>query len=173
MPGQQNAAREEAQLTLKCNDGGIVRVDLPVAKRSILLNNLIDDLGVEAATTQPVPLPNMTKPVLEKVIEWCKHHCDDPLPTQDLKTEFRDMNAAIDEWDQKYMEIDQEMLFEILLAANYMDIKALLDLGCKTVANMIKGKTPEEIRRTFNITNDFASEEEDQIRRDNKWANDP
>jgi S-phase kinase-associated protein 1 len=57
---------------------------------------------------------------------------------------------------KKYMEVDQEMLFEILLAANYMDIKALLDLGCKTVANMIKGKTPEEIRRTFNITNDFT-----------------
>ncbi|KAH8742893.1 Skp1 family, dimerization domain-containing protein [Diaporthe sp. PMI_573] len=54
------------------------------------------------------------------------------------------------------MEVDQEMLFEILLAANYMDIKALLDLGCKTVANMIKGKTPEEIRRTFNITKDFT-----------------
>ena len=34
------------------------------------------------------------------------------------------------------------------------------DLGCKTVANMIKGKTPEEIRQTFNIVNDFTAEEE-------------
>jgi Skp1 family, dimerisation domain len=35
---------------------------------------------------------------------------------------------------------------------------------------MIKGKSPEEIRRTFNITNDFTPEEEDQIRRENEWA---
>jgi len=37
------------------------------------------------------------------------------------------------------MQVDQEMLFEIILASNYLDIKPLLDVGCKTVANMIKG----------------------------------
>lgn len=60
----------------------------------------------------------------------------------------------------------------LVQAANYMDIKPLLDVGCKTVANMIKGKSPEEIRKTFNITNDFTPEEEEQIRRENEWAED-
>lgn len=32
------------------------------------------------------------------------------------------------------------------------------DVGCKTVANMIKGKQPEEIRKMFNIVNDFTPE---------------
>jgi len=41
----------------------------------------------------------------------------------------------------------------------------LLDVTCKTVAGMIKGKTPEEIRRTFNIKNDFTSQE---VRRSKK-----
>jgi S-phase kinase-associated protein 1 len=55
-------------------------------------------------------------------------------------------------------------------AANYMEIKPLVDLTCATVASLIKGKTPEEIRKTFSITNDFTAEEEDQIREENKWC---
>ena len=39
-----------------------------------------------------------------------------------------------------------------------------MDVTCKTVANMIKGKTPEEIRKTFNIKNDFTPSEEEQVR---------
>ena len=41
--------------------------------------------------------------------------------------------------------------------------QGLLDVTCKTVANMIKGKTPEEIRKTFNIKNDFTPSEEEQV----------
>ena len=52
---------------------------------------------------------------------------------------------------------------DIFQAANYLDIKGLLDVTCKTVANMIKGKTPEEIRKTFNIKNDFTPAEEEQV----------
>lgn len=110
-----------------------------------------------------------------------------PPPSASDDDDNRRKTTDIDEWDQKFMQVDQEMLFEIILvrfvldslfdtytdcsqAANYLDIKALLDVGCKTVANMIKGKSPEEIRKTFNIQNDFTPEEEDQIRRENEWA---
>lgn len=35
---------------------------------------------------------------------------------------------------------------------------------------MIKGKTPEEIRKLFNIVNDFTPEEEAQIKKENvRW----
>lgn len=36
------------------------------------------------------------------------------------------------------VQVQQETLFELILAANYMDIKPLLDLTCATVASMIK-----------------------------------
>ncbi len=61
-------------------------------------------------------------------------------------------------------------LFDTILAANYLNNQPLMDLACQRVADMIKGKTPEEIRKTFNIKNDFTPEEEEEIRRENAWA---
>jgi len=161
----------DTKIFLTSSDGVDIPVERDVATRSILIKNLIEDLG-EAATAEPVPIPNVNEAVLKKVLEWCEHHKGDPPATNDDDADSRKKSTDIDEWDQKYMQVDQEMLFEIILAANYLDIKALLDVGCKTVANMIKGKSPEEIRKTFNIQNDFTPEEEEQIRRENEWAED-
>ncbi|TKC49272.1 hypothetical protein EI555_017152 [Monodon monoceros] len=72
--------------------------------------------------------------------------------------------------DQEFLQVDQGTLFELILAANYLDIKGLPDVTCKTVASMIKGETPEEIRKTFNIKNDFTEEEEAQVHRENQWC---
>lgn len=45
------------------------------------------------------------------------------------------------------------LFFHVVQAANYLDIKSLLDILCRTVAEMIKGKDPEEIRRRFHASN--------------------
>ncbi|KAL9007235.1 MAG: hypothetical protein Q9188_000038 [Gyalolechia gomerana] len=158
-------------ITLQSSDGTPITVARDISERSILIKNMIEDIGDEAIE-EAIPIPNVNEPVLRKVIEWCTHHRADPPAAADDDTDSRKKTTDIDEWDQKFMQVDQEMLFEIILAANYLDIKPLLDVGCKTVANMIKGKSPEEIRKTFNIQNDFTPEEEDQIRRENEWAED-
>ncbi|KAG5997738.1 E3 ubiquitin ligase complex SCF subunit scon-3 [Claviceps spartinae] len=158
---------------LASNDNAIIEVDRIVVERSMLIKNMLDDIGDEGISeTNPIPIPNVNEAVLRKVIEWCEHHRNDPPQAQDDESDGRRRTTDIEEWDQKFMQVDQEMLFEIILASNYLDIKPLLDVGCKTVANMIKGKSPEEIRKTFNITNDFTPEEEEQIRRENEWAED-
>ena len=50
------------------------------------------------------------------------------------------MHEVVQDWYANFVNVDQELLFELILAANYMDIKPLLDLTCATVASMIKGK---------------------------------
>ncbi|KAL8659087.1 MAG: hypothetical protein Q9221_006157 [Calogaya cf. arnoldii] len=159
------------QIKLQSSDNVEITLDRDVAERSILIKNMIEDLG-DGVMEDAIPIPNVNEPVLRKVIDWCIQHRSDPPASTDDDSDSRKKTTDIDEWDQKFMQVDQEMLFEIILAANYLDIKPLLDVGCKTVANMIKGKSPEEIRKTFNIQNDFTPEEEDQIRRENEWAED-
>jgi S-phase kinase-associated protein 1 len=57
----------------------------------------------------------VNEPVMKKVLEWCEHHKDDPPATQDDDSDSRKKSTDIDEWDQKFMQVDQEMLFEIIL----------------------------------------------------------
>ena len=156
------------QVKLQSQDGQVFSVDLKVAQMSQTVKNLLDDIGV---TEVAIPLPNVTGKILTKVIEYCKHHIENPTPVaegDDKADEKRTDNIL--PWDKEFCEVDQATLFELILAANYLDIKDLLDLTCKTVANMIKGKTPEEIRKTFNIKNDFTPEEEEQVRKENEWC---
>jgi len=67
------------------------------------------------------------------------------------------------------MEILAYQDFGFVQAANYLDIKNMLDLTCQSVANIMRGMTPEEIRKTFNIKNDFSGEEEEEVRHENQW----
>ncbi|KAF4413067.1 E3 ubiquitin ligase complex SCF subunit scon-3 [Colletotrichum fructicola Nara gc5] len=165
--------KKEQKIWVQSNDSITLPVDRVVAERSMLIKNMLEDVGDDAISQEnPIPIPNVNEAVLRKVIEWCEHHRNDPPVNADEENDARKKTTEIEEWDQKFMQVDQEMLFEIILASNYLDIKPLLDVGCKTVANMIKGKSPEEIRKTFNITNDFTPEEEEQIRRENEWAED-
>ncbi|GKV17815.1 hypothetical protein SLEP1_g28275 [Rubroshorea leprosula] len=67
-------------------------------------------------------------------------------------------------------KVDNATLFDLILSANYLNIKSLLDLTCETVADMVKGKTPEEIRKKFNIKDDFTPEGKEEVRREKQWA---
>ncbi len=109
--------------------------------------------------------------ILEKVIQWCQYHKDDPPPVEN------DCNGKgtddISSWDSEFLKVDQGTLVQLILAAKYLGIEGLLDATCQTVAIMMTGKTPEEIRHTFNLENDFTPEEEEKIRRENaSWCED-
>jgi S-phase kinase-associated protein 1 len=105
-----------------------------------------------------------------KVIEFCTHYLTEPMSEIEKPLKSEKMAEVVQKWYADFVDVEQVMLFELILAANYMDIKPLLDLTCATVASMIKGKTPDDIRATFNIKNDFTPEEEAQVREENKWC---
>ncbi|XP_045831732.1 SKP1-like protein 1A [Trifolium pratense] len=151
----------EKKIILKSSDGETFEVEQAIAMQSQTIKHMIDD---NCADETGIPIPNVTGKIMAKVIEYCKKHVEaassEEKPSEDDLTTF----------DKEFVKVDQPTLFDLILAANYLDIKGLLDLTCQTVADMIKGKTPEEIRKTFNIENDFSPEEEAEVRRQNDWA---
>ena len=95
---------------------------------------------------------------------------DHQPPEIDKPLSHSDMAQVVDQWHAEYIDIPQEELFELVMAANYLDIKPLLELSCAKVASQIKNKSIQEIRKYFSIENDFTPEEEAQIAEENRWA---
>merc|ERR1719242_1423604 len=158
-----------AKVKLESSDEQVFEVEREIAEQSVTVKHMLTDLGGDSDAAA-IPLPNVTGKILAKVIEYCRYHQEHPdPPTSEEKKDDKRTDDIIP-WDKEFCDVDQATLFELILAANYLDIKPLLDLTCKTVANMIEGKTPEEIRKTFNIKNDFTPEEEEQIRKENEWC---
>ncbi|XP_061339601.1 SKP1-like protein 11 [Gastrolobium bilobum] len=147
-------------LKLRSSEKDMFEVEEAVIVQSVTIKNLIDDEcggGV-------IPLENVNSLALAKVLEYCnKHHAEESHDDNNIE--------ALKKWDDEFVKVDQHTLFLVMMAANYLKIKSLLELTCQIVANLIKDKSPEEIRQYFNIKNDFSPEEEEEaIRNENRWA---
>ncbi|KAM0929194.1 hypothetical protein ACQ4PT_001774 [Festuca glaucescens] len=157
-------------ITLKSSDGEEFKVEEAAVMESQTIRHMIED----ECADNGIPLPNVNSRILSKVIEYCNKHVQAAKPVADGAADNASALSPAEDlknWDAEFVKVDQATLFDLSLAANYLNIKGLLDLTYQTIANMIKGKTPEEIRRTFNIKNDFtAEEEEEEIRREYQWA---
>uniref|UniRef100_A0A3B0NDL2 Sulfur metabolism negative regulator, putative n=1 Tax=Theileria annulata TaxID=5874 RepID=A0A3B0NDL2_THEAN len=147
-------------ITLVSAEGVSCTVNRDVICMSNVIKNILNDIDDES---EPIPLPNIKTNVLNKIIEYCKHHYNNPPSQIPQPLKSAQLNEVVSEWDYEFVNVDKEFLFELILAENFLDIKPLLDLTCAKVASMIKGKTPEQIRREFDIVNDFTPEEEAKV----------
>ena len=143
-------------LTLTSSDNQKIQIDSKSAERSHLLKGLIADYNQK----DDIPLPDIKYDILKKVVEYLAHYKEKepqqipkPLPSQDLK-------EVTDEWDVNFINgMDLDSVFDLINAANYMDIAPLLDLACAKIASLMKGKSAAEIRAMFNIECDLTEEE--------------
>jgi len=158
----------DKMITLVSSDGEKMQISAKAAQRSQLVKGIIEDYPDDAE----VPLNNVKSGILKKIKEYLEHYQDSDPKEIERPLASQNYQDCVEAWDFEFINVDLDLIFEIILAANYMDIKPLLELASSKIASIIKGKTPEEIRKTFNIQNDFTPEEEQQIREENQWCMD-
>ncbi len=117
---------------------------------STLVQNTLgeDDEDFEA----DINCPKVPGNILKKVVDYCTHYQSDEM--QKIETPLQgDTIAEIvkPEWYANFCDVDREVLFQLVAAANFMDIKPLLDLTCLAVSVSIKGKSVQELRQIFNL----------------------
>lgn len=133
-------------VTLLSADGPSFVVSRKVTDMCQTLKNMLSDIP----DLTEVPVANVKGNILDKLVVWSTYHLENPIPEVSEADKYRTDN--ISEWDQKFMaDLSMVDLFDLVLAANYLDHRVLLETCCKTIANMIKGSTPEEVKTKFLI----------------------
>ena len=156
---------EQAKLQTK---DGVVEVDKEVACVSTLLRNTIEDNGVE----DDIPVPSVSKAILEKVMEYATHILENgqPVIEKPLRADKKFSEVVNSEFYLKYVEVDVTTLSEIILAANYLDIQSLLELASAKMASLIKDMSVEEMRAFFGEADDLSAEDKAIITKENQFA---
>jgi S-phase kinase-associated protein 1 len=119
-------------------EGDVYEVPIAVAKMSTLVATTIDDDADDDDEVREIPLPNVKDAVLTKVIEYCTHYKDEPMTPIQTPLKSSKIEDLVQPWYANFVKVEQALLFELVTAANFMDIKPLLDLTCLAVSVLIK-----------------------------------
>ena len=153
----------EKTIKVKSSDGKVIELSTKAASKSKLLSGVIQDYPEDSE----FPLNKINGATLEKVKEYLVHY-QDSEPRQIEKPLPKDFKDCVDEWDYKFIGDDNDQILALIFAANFMDIKPLLDLAAAKVATLIRGTTTESIRKDFEI-NDISKEEDEQMQKDKSY----
>ena len=158
--------KSERMIKLKSADKFEFSVEESVVRESEIVRAFIEEEEFDEDSF--IPLPNVKSKPLSKIIEYCKKHQKFRARTAaDTDDASNDAKA----FDQEFVkDLTDDELLELIMAANYLSVKDLLNLLSNKVADHIANKSVEYVRRFFGIENDYTPEEEAQLREANSWA---
>lgn len=166
---KKNASKNEKEVTTANNKGGLdsTEVEWPqtalklISKegKEIVIPNRshLCKLSVMAgkalendANVDVFPVKQITSEVLGEIVTYLSHHKGTVVAPIDKPLRSKCMRDVVkDQWDAVFIDRvgeNRELLYALILAANYLDIPSLLQLGCAKVASLIKGQPLEKIK---------------------------
>lgn len=157
----------KGKLKLRTADGYMFEVPtFWVKDMCSLINDMIED---SEDNSEEIPFPNIENhEIMRKVLDYCEYHHNNRAAEIEKPLSGK-LEDHICEFDQKFINLSDDLLINLILAANYLACNDLLNLCAAKIASSISGKSVEEMREYFGVENDFTPEEEEKIREENKW----
>ena len=154
-------------------DGERVEMSVLGAKMSRVVCHLLEDVGSGEEKSVEIPVDSASGKELRKVAEWCEYHAEHPeggsVFVKGGKVD------SFGEFDAKFVEglrAEDETFFflvKTLLAANFLDIPGLVEILCRAIAALIKGRSKQEICDMFRINPDPTPEQLDEVYKLYPW----
>lgn len=118
-------------LLLLSADGEVVPMPYDAALVSGVFRRMDYDCGVPKVG-EHIPISRVKGSILKRVVEWCTHHRNDPVPPKDghfKKGQWRP--DEIPPWDQQFLRLDDATLIELIQAAHFLEIQRLFEMAGK------------------------------------------
>ncbi|KAG8189665.1 hypothetical protein JTE90_022480 [Oedothorax gibbosus] len=158
----------------KSSDGIIFELDKNAIEMSATFCTMVDALGDKDDGV--ILLNKFNSTILRLVVDWMNHHVDDPFPDDERRIEgFRDdyYNSELYDYDLELLkDCSIHILFQLSLAANYLEVDGLMVFASMGIANILKAKNllhlkpkiDSCIRRLhLKVTEDMSAESEEMI----------
>ena len=120
---------------LQSSDGVVFSVDAATVKQMVTIQTMIDHEDEDSDEVTPVP--TVKAQVLEKIIYWTDYHKIDHEKTEKIS------------WYIQYFNVELKKVFEIIIAADYLEVKSLLNESCRHVSINYKLEIIEDAASNF------------------------
>lgn len=148
------ASEAERTVKLEAKDQTVLDLSARAAELSGLVRNMLDGDDDDDEENQ-IPLPNVGSAALRKVIEFCEHHVGDPMDAIERPLRSTKMSDSVNAWYSSFVddlwEQDESFFFEVMMAANYMEISPLLDLTCARFTGELKRMRAPDIAEKYQV----------------------
>uniref|UniRef100_A0AC34FJA1 Skp1-related protein n=1 Tax=Panagrolaimus sp. ES5 TaxID=591445 RepID=A0AC34FJA1_9BILA len=144
-------------------------IDERILNQSAVLKEMME-IQEKSDAEITIPLAQISAESLGNVIKFCQHYEDsEPYQPPAGPTACLSKPSQSD-WDMVFLKsLSSKQLYDVICAANYLNIPRLIDAGCFRLGYMTENRTVEEIRRIFQEPGDFSAAEEQQIRNEPLW----
>ena len=148
---------EPTYLKLKSKDGKSFTIQQQWTDISVLIKTAFDT----DKTTTELKLTAVDSLQLAEIISYMEHHkgvepemVGKPLRSKVMREVCKDQFDAdfIDRISKK-----RKNIYDLVLAANYLDMKCLLHLGCAKIASLIKGEPLDKVKTILSTDDDTTS----------------
>mmetsp|Transcript_683 Transcript_683/g.852 ORF Transcript_683/g.852 Transcript_683/m.852 type:complete len:181 (-) Transcript_683:82-624(-) len=159
--GLDEELKDDEKITLVSKDSKSIQV----VKKYAFISQVIKTSLENDSDSKNLPIMGVMAETLESIVEYMNHHQGTEPAIIDKPLRNKKMSENVkDKWDAPFIdgitEKSKQALYDLILAANYMDIKALLHLGCAKVASLIKGQPLEKIKEILDPKNKAEKKDE-------------
>ena len=155
------------RISLVSSEGLAIETSIQIAQLSGFISRIVQDYGNEE-----IQLIQVNSIYLRKILDYSEHHNFTPPDPLSKPIKFEDIEKNVnDPWDSNFiLQFTEEQLLELVIAANYLDMKSLLELCYVAIVTMFKNKPVEYFKQKYHIQQDLTPQVEEQLKKEYPWA---